>query len=114
MSKPVAGSALVWQAESRWKAPDGKEVTGQVPVPYGIRAGATITVWTERDGDLTTAPLTSPQVSDQAELGGVAGVIAAAAVLALTGALARRALDKRRLAAWDADWAAGPHWTKRA
>jgi hypothetical protein len=30
------------------------------------------------------------------------------------GVLGRRALDKRRMAAWDADWrATGPRWTAR-
>lgn len=36
----------------------------------------------------------------------------AAAVLAVTGIASRRALDKRRIAAWDADWSqVGPQWT---
>jgi hypothetical protein len=35
-------------------------------------------------------------------------------VLTVAGALALRALNKRRMAAWDADWqATGPHWTTR-
>jgi hypothetical protein len=35
-------------------------------------------------------------------------------VVIVIGALGRRALDKRRMAAWDADWrATGPRWTAR-
>jgi hypothetical protein len=42
-------------------------------------------------------------------------VIVLAILLAITGMLARRALDKRRMAAWDAEWRAiRPHWTTRA
>jgi hypothetical protein len=37
---------------------------------------------------------------------------AVAVVLAVLGFLVRWVLDRRRLAAWDARWAAtGPHWT---
>ena len=36
------------------------------------------------------------------------------AAVAVTGFLARRALDRRRLAAWDAEWSrTGPQWTGR-
>jgi hypothetical protein len=41
-----------------------------------------------------------------------AGSVATALIMA--GWLARRSLDRRRLAAWDADWLAnGPHWSPR-
>ena len=37
-----------------------------------------------------------------------------AITLIVVGWLARRFLDRRRLAAWDADWLAnGPRWTPR-
>jgi hypothetical protein len=39
---------------------------------------------------------------------------ALAAALIIIGWLTRRALDRRRMAAWDADWlATGPRWTPR-
>jgi hypothetical protein len=44
--------------------------------------------------------------------GGAVGALAAA--LFLTGGLIRGFLDRRRLAAWDADWLAnGPRWSPR-
>ena len=37
-----------------------------------------------------------------------------AITLAVIGWLARRSLDRRRMAAWDADWLAnGPRWSPR-
>jgi hypothetical protein len=111
----VVGEALTWQAQARWRAPDGREVTHQIAVPPGTPAGGTLQVWTDRTGDLTTAPLLDSQVADQVLSGEVLGVIASAGVLILAGALALRALNKRRMAAWDADWhATGPRWTTRA
>jgi hypothetical protein len=111
----AAGENLVWQAQARWRAPDGREVTHQVPVPSGTLVGGKLQVWTDRTGDFTTAPLLDSQVADQTTSGEVVGVIVSAGVLTLAGALALRTLNKRRMAAWDADWhATGPRWTTRA
>jgi hypothetical protein len=90
-------------------------VTGEVPVPAGTAAGATIQVWTDRAGNLSTAPLADSQVAEQAVLGQALGVAGTACVLAVAGALALRALDKRRMADWAAQWqVTGPRWTTRA
>jgi hypothetical protein len=112
---PEGGEELAWQAQARWRAPDGRVVTHQVPVPSNIAVGGKLQVWTDRTGDLTTAPLLDSQVADQTASGEALGAIAAAVVLILAGTLAFRTLNKRRLAAWDADWqATGPRWTTRA
>jgi hypothetical protein len=109
------GGVLVMQAEARWRAPDGREVTHEVPVPAGTVAGGKVQVWTDRTGDFTGAPLTDSQVAQQTTVAEVTGVIAAAGVLALTGALSLWTINKRRMADWDADWqATGPRWTTRA
>lgn len=102
-------------AQARWTAPDGKVVTGEAPVPAGTAAGATVPVWVTTDGQLTDAPLQNAQVADSevtAEILAVTGLGIAATV---TGVLTCRALDKRRMAAWDAEWrATGPRWTTLA
>jgi hypothetical protein len=53
-------------------------------------------------------------VAGQADLAATFGVAALAATLTVTGVLARRALDKRRMAEWEADWrSTGRRWTRR-
>jgi hypothetical protein len=105
----------VGQAAARWRAPDGREVTGHLSVPSGTAAGQTLELWTDRAGDITSAPLTDAQVADQADFAVALGVVAAAGVLTLAGELARWALNRRRMADWDADWhATGPRWTTHA
>jgi len=100
---------------ARWTAPDGAAVTGEVPVVAGSKAGTTVPVWTTRDGKLTAPPLQDSQVSGDTIFGEVCGGTAVAVTLALSWLLARWALDRRRLAAWDAEWrSAGPRWTTRA
>jgi hypothetical protein len=111
----AVGENLLWQAQARWRAPDGREVTHQVPVPSGTPVGGKLQVWTDRTGDFTTEPLLDSQVAGQTTSGEVVGVIASAAVLTLAGAMALWTLNKRRMAAWEADWhATGPRWTTRA
>ena len=100
---------------ARWTAPDGTVVKGEMPVLNGTRVGATVPVWATRDGQLTSHPMSDSQVASLADLGEIVGATAVALLLALVGVLARRSLDKRRMAAWDADWqATGPRWTTRA
>jgi len=100
---------------ARWTAPDGTVVTGELPVPAYTSAGATVRVWTTRDGQLTSMPMGESQVAYLADLGEITGAATVALLLALVGVLARRSLDKRRMAAWESDWqSTEPRWTTRA
>ena len=113
---PVVGyEYFASMAQARWTAPDGAVVTNAVPVPAGTTAGAKVSVWTTRDGQPTPAPLNDSQVTNLTSLAELAGVAGLAVALALTDSLARWWLNRRRLAAWDADWqATEPRWTTRA
>lgn len=100
--------------EARWVAPDGKVVYGEVPATFGAPAGTTVQVWTTASGKLADPPLREAQVADLRTLGQVVSVIALAVVLTLAWTLARQELDRRRYAAWDADWqATDSHGTQR-
>jgi hypothetical protein len=108
-------AALQFQAQARWTAPDGKVVTGEIPVSPGTAVGAMVRVWTTSDGKLTEPPMRDSQVAGTAGFASALGVVAFAVLLVITGTLARHALDKRRMAAWDAEWrATGPRWSTRA
>jgi hypothetical protein len=108
-------TALQVQAQARWRAPDGKVVTGQIPVSPRTAAGATVRVWTTSDGQLTEPPMGDSQVAGTAGFASALSVTALAVLLVITGTLARWALEKRRMASWDAEWrATEPRWTTRA
>ena len=114
-------AALPWnvgayggEASARWKAPDGQVRTGQIFVSSDAGAGSTVMVWTNQAGQLTESPLMHTQVVGRAVMSRVLAVAVLAVTLIVLGMLARRALDKRRLAAWDAEWlATGPRWSPR-
>jgi hypothetical protein len=99
---------------ARWKAPDGQVRTGQIFVPSAAPAGSTVTVWVNQAGRLTDSPLQHSQVTGRTVMAQVFAVTALAVVLIIIGWAARWTLDRRRLAAWEAEWlASGPRWSPR-
>jgi hypothetical protein len=102
------------ETNARWTAPEGQVHTGQVYAPSGAAAGSTVMVWVNQAGQLTDPPLQSSQVASRAVLDETLAVAALAIMLIVVGRLGHWALDKRRLAAWGADWlATGPRWSSR-
>ena len=111
----TGGGATTLQAQARWRAPDGREVIHEIPAPFGTLAGGKLQVWTDRTGDFAAAPLSDSQVAQQMIIAEVTGVIVVAGALTLVGVLALWAINRRRMADWDADWhVTGPRWTTRA
>jgi hypothetical protein len=99
---------------ARWRAPDGQLRTGLVFGPAGATAGSTVPVWVNHVGQLVDPPLGHAQLATRAQLARELAAGTLAVVLIVIGWLTRRALDRRRMAAWDADWlATGPRWTPR-
>ena len=102
------------EAQARWKAPDGQMRTGQIFVTNGGPAGSTVMVWVNQAGQLTGAPLQHSQVTGRAVMARVLAVAALAVTLIIVGWAAHWALERRRLAAWDAEWlTTEPRWSPR-
>jgi hypothetical protein len=117
---PPAGSLpRAGQVQARWPLPGGGERSGllstaTVPGIAGAAAGTRVPVWLNRAGQ-PAAPPSSPAVMIIYALvsGGAAAAIAGV-VLLVVYAVSRYALDRRRLAGWEAAWArTGPAWTAR-
>ena len=71
-------------------------------------------IWVDRAGQLTYPPIGEGQIASRV----IAVVALTAALLAILLLivlwLARRLLDRRRIAGWAAEWSAvEPQWTKR-
>jgi hypothetical protein len=102
-------------AQARWTARDGTVITAEIAVPLGTTAGATQRLWTTADGQLINPPLEDSQVTGQAHVAEGLAVVTLAVLLTITGLVTCWTLDKRRMAAWDAEWrSTGPRWTTRA
>ena len=108
------GSASGFVVEARWRAPDGPVRTGELFVTAHVAAGHSTRIWVDRTGRLTGPPLSRDQVAGRAQLAVGVAVGGLAVLLMMAAWLARRGIDRRRMAAWDADWMAnGPRWSPR-
>jgi hypothetical protein len=107
-------SIQVTSVLARWQPPGRPSRSGQVLASAGARAGSTVTIWINASGALASPPPDHRDIAGDVTVAAVtAGLLASLLVLG-TNALSRRALDRRRLNAWDAEWrATGPLWTGR-
>jgi len=97
-----------------WQAPDGTPRQGAVSAAYDLKAGSTVPVWIDRNGAVTTPPLT-PEGAVITAVGWAGllwlglGCVLCSAYL-LTVHLNRRRNARR----WEAEWTAvEPEWTRR-
>jgi hypothetical protein len=114
---PVTGYTLSTYVLTRatWTSVAGVRRSGEVPAEPGSRKGTVVTVWTDGSGNLDSPPLTVPEIASQADAA-TTGVIVGTGVVGIAGAAAvRQLLNRRRMAAWDADWAAtAPTWNRQS
>ena len=105
------GAANLVHVPARWTARDGAVRTGTVTAAAGTPAGGSVTIWTTVQGVPTGPPLNAAQISRQAVLTGLMAVLGLAFLLTVSAFVIRRLLNRRRMAAWDAEWSAtGPQW----
>lgn len=105
--------ALSFTALARWTAPDGVRRTGNVPVWLGAKAGSAVTIQVSTNGTPVT-PAAQPWPASNIGLIQFLAACGTALLVLCVGGLARSLLDRRRMAAWDAEWrATGPRWSSR-
>jgi hypothetical protein len=105
------GAVYLVHVPARWTAQDGAVRTGTVTAAAGTPVGAAVTIWTSVRGVPTGPPLNAGQISRQAVLTGLLAVLCLAVLLTVSAFVIRRLLNRRRMAAWDAEWSAtGPQW----
>jgi hypothetical protein len=109
---PAAGG-VSW-VPARWTAPDGRARTGEIPVSTSLAAGHTVPLWVDAAGSPAGSPLNNGAVLVREAIAALIASGALGIVLLYLARAGRRVLDRRRLADWEAAWAAvGPRWTKR-
>jgi hypothetical protein len=97
---------------ARWQPPGQPARSGQVLAPAGARAGSTVKVWVDASGAVTGPPPSQRVIAGDVCVAAVTTCLVAGLLVLGSSALARRALDRRRLRAWDAEWrATGPLWS---
>lgn len=117
---PPSGLQLpATESAARWRAPDGRQKSGilttaTAPEIWGAEPGTRVSVWLTRSGVPVPAPPGSAAVLLTAVVIGTAEAGGAGILLCVCYLVCRLVLDRRRLAAWESDWAlTGPRWTMR-
>lgn len=102
------------ETRAHWLASDGRWHDGEVIAPAGAPAGSTVPIWVDQSGNLAAPPLQNRQVAGQAALASLLAPAALALVFGCVWMIARRLMDRRRLAAWESAWhITGPRWNTR-
>ena len=118
-SGPADGLAGYGQARARWRAPDGHWRAGLLtsmaaPGIWGALPGSHIRIWVTRAGNLGVPPTDQQTMIFYAALYAAGVIITAGIVLFFGYWFCRRVLDRRRISAWESEWArTGPRWTSR-
>jgi len=108
---PYTSVQVTWVL-ARWQPPGLPSRTGEVLAIAGARKGSTVRTWIDPSGAVTSPPLDHRDIVGDVLIAVIATCFVSWLVLLASGALVRRALDRRRLSAWDAEWrASGPLWS---
>ncbi|MGW3381318.1 Rv1733c family protein [Streptomyces albogriseolus] len=107
------GDGGVW-AEVRWTASDGSRHTGRAEVPADSEKGDQVTVHTDGDGRLVSAPPEGAEAHFQIVMSGITVFFVTGGMVLLCGWIARARLRLRRLDLWEAEWRqVEPSWRRR-
>jgi hypothetical protein len=107
---PYASMQTAWVL-ARWQPPGQPPRTGDVLTLAGAHRGSTVRTWIGPSGAVADPPPDHRVVVGEAWLAGVTTCLLSWLALLVASALARRALDRRRLRAWEAEWrTSGPLW----
>ena len=108
---PYTSVQSVW-VPARWQPPGQPSRTGEVLALAGARKGSTVRTWIDASGAVTNPPIDHRDIVGDVCIAVVATCLASWLVLLVSGTLVRRALNRRRLSAWEAEWRAfGPLWS---
>ncbi|MGW4593266.1 Rv1733c family protein [Amycolatopsis thermoflava] len=105
---PVADGAVAQSGYAdvpvQWWWPDNTERTASLPVASETPAGATVPVWLDEDGNLTTAPMTTADIAGTAATAAFAFWLGCLVVSLCLVQAVRLLLARRRSVWWAREW----------
>ncbi|MBV9208169.1 MAG: hypothetical protein JO037_22840 [Actinobacteria bacterium] len=108
---PYTSIQTTW-VRARWQPPGGPARTGEVLATAGARKGSTVPTWINASGAVASPPPDHRLIVGDVCIAVMLTCLASVLLLLVSGTLARRALDRRRMCAWEAEWRAiGPLWS---
>jgi hypothetical protein len=94
-----------------WYAPDGPRRQGDIQVTPGARAGQSVPLWIDHDGQPAATPADPAEIQEQASVIAVMAVLLWVLLVVVLRRFAGWALERRRMASWGREWeCVGPRW----
>jgi hypothetical protein len=101
-------------ARAEWSTPAGKVRTGLIEAPATATKGEAFTVWVDQAGDLASPPITVSEAADQGTFATVMAIVLTLMACLTVALITRLVVNRRRLAAWEADWVVtAPKWNRQ-
>jgi hypothetical protein len=88
-----------------WTSSAGVRRTGLVLALAGTAKGSSVTIWTDAHGNVTSPPLQPAQVAGQGDVAALGTGVGIAVLCLGEAGIVRYVVNRRRMAAWEADWA---------
>ncbi len=88
-----------------WTSVTGVKRTGEILALAGSAKGTTLMIWTDKQGNLTSPPRQPTQVAGQGDMAALGAIVGVAVLYLCVMGIVRYVLNRRRMAAWAADWA---------
>jgi hypothetical protein len=108
---PYTSVQTAW-VRARWQPPGQPPRAGDVLAVAGARQGSTVRTWIDRSGAVADPPMEHRVIAGYICFAVMITCVLSWLVLLAAVLLVRRALDRRRLNAWEAEWrASGPLWS---
>jgi hypothetical protein len=102
------------QVRATWTGWDGLTVTGLVPVRDQRPAGAEVSIWLDRGGHVTSAPMDQSAAVAVGWIRGVLALMCGWSLLVLVWTGVRRVVAARNAADWGREWRrVEPSWSGR-
>jgi hypothetical protein len=96
----------------RWRDTAGVYHTALVPAAGDGAVGTRRTIWTDRDGRITTRPRRHSQTVADSVMAALTAVTLLGLLHSAARTLVDRRLERRRMELWEREWAAvAPRWT---
>jgi hypothetical protein len=100
--------------QATWTSVTGVKHAGQVMATAGSAKGSTVIIWTDAAGNLASQPLQPSQVAGQGYMAALGAIVGVGVVYLCATVIMLRVLNRRRMAAWAADWAVtAPAWNRQ-
>jgi hypothetical protein len=98
---------------AQWTAADGSQRSGAILVGVTAPAGAVVPIWTDRAGNIAEPPRDRDQTTMRTSVAAIVAGFGLAMLLGCARMGVRCAFNRRRMAAWDAEWSqVAPRWTE--